>query len=538
MKNRNILLSALALFGASLFFASCEEQPLITQEEEAIVEKFVSKFKTPKYVFLFIGDGMASPQINLTEAALNSPDFALKSESVGLGEMNLTKFPVVGMQTTHAQDRFITGSAASATALACGNKTTIGTISMDGTHTETYKTMAEMAKEKGMKVGIVSSVSIDHATPACFYAHTSSRNNYYEIGQQLASSNFDYFAGGGVCWNKYGNAGQAKDVNVFINAAEANGFRYVDSRAEFYSLTKNSGKVIATLGKFRTSTPDGAALPYILDIDEETNVNDIITLSEFTEKGIDILDNEKGFFMMVEGGKIDWACHANDAVTTAHNMVEFDKAIGKAIAFYNAHPDETLIIVTGDHECGGLSLGFASTEYETSFDKLNHQKMSFFKYSELVAQWKKNNSMSFEQALVSVKDVFGLGDTAIGLGLSAYEINLLKDAFSRSITGTSGHLPEELAVIYGYYDPFTVTITHILNNKAGIDWTSYSHTGVPVPVFALGSGQYEFNGYYDNTDVAKRIIAVANLDKIDESNANELSVRDDSVKYTVEIVKQ
>jgi alkaline phosphatase len=81
------------------------------------------------------------------------------------------------------------------------------------------------------------------------------------------------------------------------------------------------------------------------------------------------------------------------------------------------------------------------------------------------------------------------------------------------MSGESDHQPEEISVIYGSYDPFTVTVTHILNNKVGIDWGTYSHTGVPVPVFALGQGDTEFNGYYDNTDVAKKIIDIAKYDK-------------------------
>jgi alkaline phosphatase len=370
--------------------------------------------------------------------------------------------------------------------------------------------MAEFARDKGMKVGIVSSVSIDHATPACFYAHTNSRNNYYTIGQQLTESDFDYFAGGGVRWNKYSGEGQAKDMNLFLSAAEANGFTYVNKRAEFEALNQNSGKVIATLEMFDTYTSDGCALPYTIDLDE-MGENDNITLSEFTAKGIQLLDNEDGFFLMVEGGKIDWACHANDVVSAAHNTVEFDKAIGLALDFYEDHKDETLIVVTGDHECGGLTLGYSATGYETAFEKLNHQNVSYFSFASTVASW-RTSPVSWEEALAAVEEAFGLGNAELGLELSEYEKGLLMDALGRSMLGFSAHDDEELAVIYGYYDPFTVTVTHILNNKAGIDWTSYSHTGVPVPVFALGQGQHIFNGYYDNTDIARYIIGIGELD--------------------------
>lgn len=473
-----------------------------------------STYNTPKYIFYFIGDGVSSPQINVTEAALANPEFELKStKDDALGSLNIREFPVVGMQTTHAEDRYITGSAASATALATGYKTTINTISMDGNHSGNYKTMAEMARDKGMKVGIISSVSIDHATPACFYAHTETRNNYYTIGQHLTQSNFDYFAGGGVRWNKYDGEGYEEDISLFLNAAEANGYTYVNTRSDFDALNSGSGKVIATLEKFYTNTSDGCAMPYVIDLDEMESENDRITLSQFTEKGIELLNNDNGFFLMVEGGKIDWACHANDVVSAAHNTVEFDNAIGVALDFYASHPDETLIVITGDHECGGLTLGFAGTAYESAFDLLNHQEVSYVSFTEKVLGWAEQGTMTFENALAEAEAAFGLGNASLGLELTEYEEGLLEQAFEMSMTGQSIIPAEEAAIIYGYYDPFTVTITHILNNKAGIDWTSYSHTGVPVPVFALGQGQDMFTGYYDNTDVAKKIIEIAKLDQ-------------------------
>lgn len=488
-----------------------------SDDDDNIVKNSISEYETPKYVFFFIGDGMASPQINLTEAALADPNFELsKSLDVSLGSMVMQEFPIAGMNTTYAEDRYITGSAASATALATGHKTTINTIgqSSDGT---VYKTMAEMAKEQGKKVGIVSSVSIDHATPAAFYAHTAHRNNYYTIGQYLANSNFDYFAGGGVRWNKYDSDGEtgglAEDINLFLDATSANGYTYVNSRSAFDALNSSSGKVIATLEKFYTSvSASSAALPYTIDLDEQTSDNDKITLSEFTAKGIELLDNEDGFFMMVEGGKIDWACHANDAVSAAHNTIEFDNAIKEAVNFYNEHPEETLIVITGDHECGGLTLGFATTGYGTSFDLLKYQTVSYESFTATVQGWAAAGTMTFENALTEVQSAFALGDASKNLALTDYEKELLEEAFNRSMTGESLHQDQELSIIYGYYDPFTVTATHILNNKAGIDWTSYSHTGVPVPVFAMGQGQYEFSGYYDNTDVGKKIMSIAGYD--------------------------
>ncbi len=525
----------------AIVYTSCgEDEKIVEVEVEKEVEKIVEKeidprtdYKTPKYVFFFIGDGMANVQLNAAEAALNSSDFGLKS--VGVGALNMQEFKVSGMQTTHAEDQYITDSAAAATALATGKKTTVGTISVNADDSEDFKTMAEMAKEQGIKVGIISSVSIDHATPASFYAHTSSRNNYYTIGQDLAKSNFDYFGGGGVRWNKYDSDGEtsglAEDVNLFLNALSSNAYTYVDTKSEFEALTSESGKVFATLETFKTDvSSNSAALPYEID-----RPADQLSLADFTKKGIEVLDNEDGFFMMVEGGKIDWACHANDAVASAMDVIAFDKAVGHAIDFYNEHPDETLIIVTGDHETGGLTLGYGGTKYSTAFTLLNYQKMSYDAYyNNIVKSWDPA-TITFDEALASAKEYFGLGDAdktelltntqngevTVSLQLSTYEEERLREAFNLTIDIMNGSVNYweacdgyDIDVFGGNsYNPFVVTVTHILNEKAGLDWTSYSHTAVPVPVLAMGQGEYVFTGYYDNTDIAKKIIEVAGYNK-------------------------
>lgn len=481
----------------SFSLTSCEDDEVIQKKENP---NSITGYKTPKYVFFLIGDGMAAPQINITEAAIKSG--ALSGVN---GTLNIRQLPVTGLQTTHAENRYITGSAAAGTALATGHKTSIGTIGMNGNHTERFTSIATFAKKMGKKVGIVSSVSIDHATPASFYAHVTSRGQYQEIGQFLINSDFDYFAGGNVRHNKYKNY----TLNDFIKDAGDKGYKYVNTRSVFDALDNTSGKVIATLEHLKDFTADGCAMPYSIDIDEFKNINDKITLADFTKKGIELIDNENGFFMMVEAGKIDWACHANDVVSAAQDVLEFDRVIGVALDFYKKHPEETLIVVTGDHECGGLTLGHSSTRYETAFDLLKYQKQSYVFFTQKVREWRKKGGITFEKAMEEVKETFGLGLEK--LELNDYEKGLLVKAFARSMKGEL-KTPEELfdkQYIYGYYDPFTITITHVLNNKAGVDWTTYSHTATPVPVFAIGQGQYEFNGYYDNTDIAKKIMTIS-----------------------------
>jgi alkaline phosphatase len=444
-----------------------------------------------KYVFVFIGDGMGLPQMAAAEAYLNTA----KGGAVGIEKLSFSDFPAQGLTTTYAQDRFITGSAAAGTAISCGQKTTVNTIAMNGDRTQNLKTIAEMAKEAGMKVGIVSSVNIDHATPASFYAHSPHRGEYYNIGVQMANSNFDYFAGGAVRVDK-----TPKGEKSVLEMIEDRGWIVADSKYELDRLRPGKSQVFAYTNGFA-----GAAMNYELDRDPQN-----VSLADFTAKGIELLNNPDGFFMMVEGGKIDWACHANDGVSAIYDTIAFDEAVREAIKFYNRHPNETLIVVTGDHECGGLTLGFAGTGYATAFDVLSKQTVSFEAFDKHVFQpFKQENSLKDvnpDSLLPAIEEYFGLTD------LSDYEMQQLEAAFVRSLQGEKEKSDnEETYITYGSYEPLTVTITHILNRRAGLAWTSYSHTGVPVPTFAMGPGAGAFHGYYDNTDIFHKTVAAMGM---------------------------
>lgn len=454
-----------------------------------------------KYVFYFIGDGMASVQVHAAEAYLAA---LIQDDAVPGGTkaelLAMSRFPVQGMSTTFANNRMITGSAAAGTALATGKKTNINVISMDPETTIPYNSIAEKAKEKGMKVGIVSSVTINHATPAVFYSHTPTRKNYQEIAQALADSDFDYFGGG--YWNSTGN-------DSVEPAATDNGFVITDDLAALQAQAPGTRVIARDALQQNPAKPRTGALLYEID-----RPADGISLSRFTEEGIRLLDNENGFFMMVEGGKIDWACHANDARAAIEDTIAFDDAIKKAVDFYHAHPDETLIVVTADHECGGQTIGFAGTGYDTFFEVLANQTMSFEAFNATVlAEYQATHNPA--PADIDVRmwqiifDNFGLDGAGLSAGeeddLSAFQIQQLEAAFDKTMSATSVNLPEEDKLLYGYYEPLTVTLTHLLNQEAGIGWTSYSHTGVPVPVLAMGKYAQLFDGFYDNTDVALKI---------------------------------
>ena len=491
------------------------------------------KVKQAKYIFLFIGDGMGLAQRSAAElflAARKGLDRPEKSRLV------MNTFPAQGINTTYDLTSVIPDSAAAATAIACGFKTRSGIISMDAEARVPYTTIAETAKKRGWKVGVLTTVSLDHATPAAFYAHVPFRDKMYDISMQLAASGFDYFAGG-----QLHEPVDKKDKTKphALEVAKKNGYQVVIGRAGFEALRPGAGKVIAM-----NSLVDGQAAMYF-SLDQRSGEH--VPLAELLAKGIDLLDNPNGFFVMIEGGKIDWACHANDAAAAIRDVLALDDAVVQAVKFYEKHPDETLIVVTGDHETGGLALGFAGTGYSSFVDKLQHQKVSFIEFGRRLAAFKKSRPASelrFEDVLPLIKESFGLyvmpaeekarlegiiakgkaqdasGEAKLaakdahkqlkyGLALSDLELDALRKAFARSLPGGGRAKDDHAYLLYGGYEPLTVKLTTILNNKAGIGWTSYSHTGSPVMTSALGVGAALFNGYYDNTDIYSKMMRIA-----------------------------
>jgi alkaline phosphatase len=449
-----------------------------------------------KYVFLFIGDGMAMSQISSTEVYAN----ARSSKDINITKLGFTQFPVAGLTTTYDAGTFITDSASAVTAIATGNKTLSGVLNMDPGKTKTFKTIAEYAHEAGMKVGVVSSVTLDHATPAGFFAKAPSRSNYYDIAVQMVQSGFEYFAGGGLLQPTGKNQDQADVLQMARNA----GYTYVNSKAAFNALKPGAAKVLA----INSTLQDSGSMPYELDRTTED-----LSLADYTRKGIELLsDNSRGFFFMIEGGKIDWACHANDAGAAIHDVIAFDNAVKAALDFARLHPNDTLIIVTGDHETGGMTIGFAGTEYNTFFDKVALQKKSFISFNaDVLTPYKKNTPKErakLADLLPAVKDAFGLDYNA----LTDFQKQQLEFAFQRSM-GNEIERPvaEDQFLLYGGYEPLTVKITQIMNQTAGIGWTSYAHTGVPVSTFALGVHQELFSGYYDNTDIFRKMASAMNI---------------------------
>jgi alkaline phosphatase len=443
--------------------------------------------KKVKYVFLFIGDGMGLAEVNLAEAYLA----AIKNE-IGFEHLNFTKFPQVGLVSTYANNAMITCSAAAGTALATGHKTNIGRIGMDSSGTVPLESIASRAKEAGYKVGVVTTVSIDHATPAVFYAHQPDRNMYFPIGVQLTQSDFDFFAGGGFI--KPDSTIDGKETNL-IQLARDNGFKVVNTLDGFNNLAPGGSKTLVLAPRLAGE----ASFPFSLDMYPGD-----ITLADYTSKAISMLDNDKGFFLMVEGGKIDWACHGNDAATAIQEVIAFDKAIANAIDFYKKHPDETLIIVTADHETGGLALGNAENGYKIHIGYLKYQKSSLEVLNKIVVDFRAKKTgdtiADFERMLRVLDNDLGLNSRQRNTLLTDDEKSQLKKSFAETVYGE-----RSAKAIKSGDEPFMDMAVSFLDKKAGIGWTSGAHTCVNVPVYTLGQGNEMFSGYIDNTDIPKFI---------------------------------
>ena len=441
-----------------------------------------------KYVFYFIGDGMGVNQVNGTEMF----QAELQNGRIGVEPLLFTQFPVATMATTFSATNSVTDSAAAGTALATGKKTYNHAISVNE-EKNAIQTVAEKAKKAGKKVGITTSVSVDHATPAAFYAHQPDRNMYYEIALDLPKANFDFYAGGGFL-KPTTTFDNKKAPSIFPIFEEA-GYTVARGYNDYKAKSQNAEKMIL----IQEEGANPSCLPYAIDRKD----NDL-TLAQITESAIDFLTKgkNKGFFLMVEGGKIDWACHSNDAATAFKEVIDMDNAIKVAYEFYEQHPDETLIIITADHETGGIVLG--TGKYELRTDLLKYQKQSAGAFSKMIAAQHQKEGKKFTWDFVrkQLQDNFGFWSQ---IPLDERETEQLKKAYENFCEGVA----KDTKTLYESENIIASTARQLMARKAMVGWQSGGHSNGYVPVFAIGAGAEEFTGRIDNTEIPKKIAEIA-----------------------------
>lgn len=372
-------------------------------------------------------------------------------------------------------------------------KTYNGAIGVDA-NKERVMSVAERAKRAGKKVGVTTSVSIDHATPAAFYGHQPDRSMYYEIALQLPEAGFDFYAGSGFL--KPARTFDKKDAPSIYPIFEQAGYTIARGLDEYKAKADDAGKMIL----MQKEGANSSSLPYAIDRREGD-----LTLAQITESAIDFLsrDNKKGFFLMVEGGKIDWACHSNDPATMVKEIIDMDNAVRVAYEFYKKHPKETLIVITADHETGGLALG--NSNYTLNLKSLDCQKQSVDLLSRALTDLRKSkgNKATWEDVKALLTERMGFWGE---LTPTWEQEKMLRDEFESSFVRNKVVFEESL---YSKTEPLAAVAKKVLSQMSKLGWTTGSHSAEYVPVFAVGAGSKLFMGKMDNTDIPKRIAKAA-----------------------------
>ena len=472
--------------------------------------KKVKQEPKAKYVFYLIGDGMGINEVNGTE---------LYNKGVGIGQekINFNHFPVRTFVTTFSSSSLVTDSAAGGTALATGTKTYNGAIGVDSER-NSISSVAEWAKDAGVGVGIATSVGINHATPASFYAHANDRNSYDTIARQLISSDVDFAAGGGFL----AESRTGLDATFYEQEARGEGISIYYGAEDFKNVSVSDDRVFCFGGK------NMGELKFAVDQREGDTA-----LKDFVSTGIDFLYGkfaEEGFFFMIEGGKIDSAGHNDDAVSCFQEVNDFAAAIDVVLAFYEQHPDETLIVVTADHETGGLMLG--AGQYEMNPDRLAGQKISENEISNKFrqafmppaqpqrrgpgngggrpagapqqSQQPQWTPPTWDEVKTFLKENLGLWDIVnVDKRTEEKFIEMYNSAFG----GNGGD--NEVRSLYSVNARIVSEAVMYLDAAAGYQWAYGSHSGSPVGLYVNGVRAAEFNSCTDNTDIPKLIARIA-----------------------------
>ncbi|MBN6886136.1 alkaline phosphatase [Cytobacillus horneckiae] len=355
------------------------------------------------------------------------------------GEETVLDSMLVGMQRTYSANSKVTDSAAAGTAMATGVKTNNGMISTspDGKELET---VLEAAEKNGKSSGLVATSTITHATPAVFASHVASRADEAEIAPQLLDNDVDVILGGGKNYFP----------ETLLNDAKKDGYKYVSNKNEL----KNTKKTNKLIGLFA----DVGMAPE-LDRDETNQPS----LADMTKSALDVLKRDKnGFFLMVEGSQIDWAGHDNDAAWAMKDSEAFEDAVAEAVKFAKKDGN-TLVVVTGDHDTGGMSVGGYGKGDANPEILRNVTATGDYMANEL--NKKRSNVKKVVKKYTS-------------LDLTNDEANRIKLAENPSME-----------------------INKVISERALVGWTSTGHTGTDVPLYAYGPGSDLFAGLHENTDL-------------------------------------
>jgi alkaline phosphatase len=453
----NKILIALTIAGLTM---SCgkETKTVVKEVQPAPV------VSTPKNIIMIVGDGMGPTYTTAYRYFKDDP-------STPRVENTVFDRHLVGMSSTYpdTHHNYVTDSAASATALSSAIKTYNGAVAVD-MDKQNVETVLERARSLGMKTGVVVTSQINHATPASYLSHNDYRYNYDAIADSYIDNGIqaDVYLGGG--WKFF-----IREDRNLVEEFEDNGFNYIDS----YQLLDSVSTDKPLLGLFGDK-----GLPWALD---DTNKH---RLSAMTKTATKHLENEDGYFLLVEGSQIDWAGHANDIASAMGEMDDFAKTLEYLETYVKENPD-TLVVITADHSTGGVTLGVDGV-FQWDPKVLRTMTQS----PQSIANKLENNDITKEFA--SSLFNFDLTNEEV-TQLISVKNDTLKDIQVTAITDIEAS--EKISINKEIYK----TVKFIINGRTYTGWTSSGHTAADVPVFAMGSNKDLFNGYQDNTDIAKKI---------------------------------
>ncbi len=430
----------------------------------------------PRYVFYYIGDGMGWGAVSAAQLY----------KRVGLGnndKMTMFELPFAGAATTHSASSPVTDSAAAGTALATGFKTRNGMLGVTP-DSVAVTSIAKVLHDRGWGVGLVTTVAPDDATPGAFYTHVPHRSMFYEIGCDAAASGYEFIAGA----NLRGMHGT--DLLKVIDESGMKVVRGTDALQEADSRRV----MLLNTDTIRAHSND---VGFTVD-----NIPGILTLPDMTRACLEHLERNTPdhFFMMVEGGSIDHAGHSNDAAASVNETLAFDESLRLAYEFYLAHPDETLIVVTADHETGGMAVANRGLSYYADPKVLTHVKMSKDRFNEYLRTI--DRPMSWEEMQKILAERFGLYGELTPTESGNKEIREIFDqTFAVNMTDKERNNASW---------SFASAVFRAIDRLSGTGWTTGDHSGALVPVFAAGTGAYRFGGVMDNTDIPVTILEIVN----------------------------
>ena len=439
----------------------------------------------PKYIFYFIGDGMGMGHVLATQTYNR---MILGNEDPLL----MMQFPTAGVITTYSASSPVTDSAAAGTALATGTKTNNGMLGVTP-DTIPVQSIAAQLFDRGYGVGIITSVPPDDATPGAFFAHVPNRNMYYDITVQAAQSGYQFLGGSKLrgTTDKQGNPNDLLDIIKQYNMEYVKGADAArQSTSERILMVNPEGIDTYQIGYTVDSIPGALNLP------------------EMTEVCLAHLQKwcPEKFFMMVEGGNIDYAGHSNDGGAAIKETLNFNQALKVAYDFYNQHPDETLIVVTADHDTGGLSIGSKFTGYDMKPQYIDYQKMSKDRFNdECKAILRSRRIFTWDDMKDMLKEQLGFWN---GVPVNEKQTAMLEEKFTKTFDMRNS---EDQKTLYNNFDEFSTEVFNVFNEICGIGWVTYNHQGNYVPVYAIGVDANKFAGIHDNTNVPEIIREIANL---------------------------